>query len=187
MGNRITEITISSQSTLLEAIKQMDVLDGKLLMVVEDSDKYISIISIGDIQRYLIKHQNIEAKVADALRKNVRVASFTDSPEQIKSIMLEFRTEFMPVLTSNGTLDRVIFWKDIFEGKQESTKEQINVPVVIMAGGKGTRLKPITNIIPKPLVPIGEKPIVQIIMDQFSETGTKQFYMSVNYKADMIK
>lgn len=180
-------ISISTASTLLEAIKQMDVLDGKLLMVVDDQEKYVSIISIGDIQRYLIKHQNIEAKVVDALRKNVRVASAKDSPEQIKKIMIEFRTEFMPVLNDDGELDRVIFWKDVFEGKQESTKEKINVPVVIMAGGQGTRLKPITNIIPKPLVPIGEKPIVQIIMEQFSEIGTKAFYMSVNYKADMIK
>lgn len=180
-------ISINKNSTLLNALKQMDSLDGKLLIVVDHLDNYISIISVGDIQRYLITHQNIEAKVKDALRKNVRVASTKDSQEQIKKIMLEFRTEFMPVLDDNGKLKRVIFWKDIFERKLESNKEKINVPVVIMAGGKGTRLKPITNIIPKPLVPIGEKPIVQIIMDQFSEMGTEDFYMSINYKADIIK
>jgi dTDP-glucose pyrophosphorylase len=180
-------ISIRENLSLLDAIKQMDVLDGKLLMVVDDKNNYVSIISIGDIQRYLIAHQNIEAKVVDALRKNVRVASTKDSLEQIKNIMLEFRTEFMPVLDNQGKLDRVIFWKDIFKSKLDSNKKKINVPVVIMAGGKGTRLKPITNIIPKPLVPIGEKPIVQIIMDQFSEMGAENFYMSVNYKSEMIQ
>ena len=59
--------------------------------------------------------------------------------------------------------------------------------VVIMAGGKGTRLKPITNVIPKPLVPIGDKTILETIMDQFEEIGCTKFYMSVNYKADIIK
>ena len=59
--------------------------------------------------------------------------------------------------------------------------------VVIMAGGKGTRLKPITNVIPKPLVPIGDKTILEVIMDQFEEIGCHKFYMSVNYKADMMQ
>ena len=56
-----------------------------------------------------------------------------------------------------------------------------------MAGGKGTRLKPITNVIPKPLVPIGDKTILETILDQFEEIGCTKFYMSVNYKADIMK
>ena len=66
-------------------------------------------------------------------------------------------------------------------------REKIDLPVVIMAGGKGTRLKPITNVIPKPLVPVGKKTILEVIMDQFESIGCHKFYMSVNYKADMMK
>lgn len=181
------EYCCSKNAQLLEAIQQMDLLDGKLLIVVDDFDKYVSVISIGDIQRYLIKHQNIEAKVVDALRSNVRVARVSDSDARIKEFMLEFRTEFMPVLNEDGSLNRVIFWKDLFEGNRESSNDSLNVPVIIMAGGTGSRLKPITNIIPKPLVPMGENPIIQIIMDQFSKIGANKFYISVNYKANMIK
>ena len=76
---------------------------------------------------------------------------------------------------------------DLFKKAELTEREKINLPVVIMAGGKGTRLKPITNVIPKPLVPIGDKTILETILDQFEEIGCTKFYMSVNYKADIMK
>lgn len=187
MAQNIDSIKIEDTVSLLDAIKKMDEEGSKLLLVSDVNGRFVSLLSIGDIQRYIIKHQNIEAKVADALRQNITVAAVTDSPEQIKKIMLELRTEFMPVLNEDGSLNHVIFWKELFEEDHKTESTSINAPVVIMAGGQGTRLKPITNIIPKPLVPIGEKPIVQIIMEQFARMGSTQFYISVNYKADMIK
>lgn len=187
MKKNLKAISIVKDASLKQAIDQMDMLNGKLLIVVNKEDKFVSIISIGDIQRYLIKHQNINAKVFEALRSNVTFASIHDKTEEIKEIMMEFRTEFMPVLNDNGELEKVIFWEDIFKSKQVVAKNDHNIPVVIMAGGKGERLKPITNIIPKPLVPLGEKPIVQIIMEQFASHGSKSFFLSVNYKADMIQ
>ena len=94
----------------------------------------------------------------------------------------------MPVLDSEGKLTDVIFWDDVLsDTKAEDNRPKINLPVVIMAGGKGTRLKPITNVIPKPLVPVGDKTILEVIMDQFENIGCHKFYMSVNYKADMMK
>jgi dTDP-glucose pyrophosphorylase len=187
MKKNLKAISISSNASLKEAIDQMDLLNGKLLIVVNEHGNFVSIISIGDIQRYLIKHQNINAKVYQALRPNVRFASIHDKTEKVKEIMMEFRTEFMPVLNDSGQLEKVIFWEDLFENKQVAKKRNFSAPVVIMAGGKGERLKPITNIIPKPLVPLGERPIVQIIMDQFSKYGSKSFFLTVNYKAEMIQ
>lgn len=75
----------------------------------------------------------------------------------------------------------------MFKSSEPEHREKINLPVVIMAGGKGTRLKPITNVIPKPLVPVGDKTILEVIMDQFEGIGCHKFYMSVNYKADMME
>ena len=69
----------------------------------------------------------------------------------------------------------------------EEYKEKINLPVVIMAGGQGTRLRPLTNVIPKPLIPISEKTILEVIMDQFEGIGCKKFYISVNYKAEILE
>ena len=93
----------------------------------------------------------------------------------------------MPVVDESGELCDVLIWDDIFKQPQEQERPKIDLPVVIMAGGKGTRLKPITNVIPKPLVPVGDKTILEVIMDQFESIGCHKFYMSVNYKADMMK
>lgn len=93
----------------------------------------------------------------------------------------------MPVVDENGELVDVYLWGEMFNQSEQEHRSKINLPVVIMAGGKGTRLKPITNVIPKPLVPVGDKTILEVIMDQFEEIGCHKFYMSVNYKADMMQ
>jgi NDP-sugar pyrophosphorylase family protein len=91
------------------------------------------------------------------------------------------------VLNEANDLSDVYFWEDVFNYGFKSTLEPLDLPVVIMAGGQGSRLKPITNIIPKPLIPIGDKPILEIIIDRFSSLGVKKFYLSVNYKHEMIR
>jgi NDP-sugar pyrophosphorylase family protein len=93
----------------------------------------------------------------------------------------------MPIVDNNGQLVDVVFWKDIFGKETKPEAKNINLPVVIMAGGMGSRLAPLTNIYPKPLIPIGEKTIVESIMDKFVNYNCHDFYMSVNYKADTIK
>lgn len=93
----------------------------------------------------------------------------------------------MPVVSEKGELLDVYFWKDLLAVKQVQVREKIHLPVVIMAGGIGTRLKPLTNVIPKPLIPLNDKTILELIMDQFSEIGCEKFYMSVNYKHELLK
>ena len=101
--------------------------------------------------------------------------------------MMKELIDCMPVLNSSGEIVDVLFWHDIFDIPVVDTRAKIDLPVVIMAGGKGTRLKPITNVIPKPMIPVGDKTIMEVIMDQFEGIGCHKFYMSVNYKADMMK
>ena len=79
-----------------------------------------------------------------------------------------------------------VWWVDLFEKGARKTKK-LKTPVVIMAGGEGARLAPFTKILPKPLMPIGDKPIVEIIIDRFADCGCNDFYLSVNYKANIIK
>ena len=93
----------------------------------------------------------------------------------------------MPVVDSNGNLLKVYFWKDLFDDNNREVLPQLNLPIVIMAGGIGSRLAPLTNIYPKPLIPIGKKTIIETIMDKFVAYNCHDFYISVNYKADTIK
>ncbi|MCQ2181800.1 MAG: nucleotidyltransferase family protein [Bacteroidales bacterium] len=186
MKEKIEKISIQSDESILFAMKQMDSCASKVLLVFSGS-KFKGLITIGDIQRAIIKNTSLTSSVESVFDDN-KIYCYQSEPEEIiKSKMLDLRAEVMPVLDRENKLVDVWFWHDIFGESNSKIREKIELPVVIMAGGKGTRLKPITNVIPKPLVPIGEKTILEAIMDQFEGIGCHKFYMSVNYKADMMK
>ncbi len=180
-----SRIIISSES-LLAALKQMDAQKVKMLFVFED-DHFVSILTIGDIQRAIVNNISLETSVSQVIGRNKKFARVGESLDDIREKMLRLRAECMPVLDENGELADVIFWRDLFEKEETDLRPKIDLPVVIMAGGKGTRLKPITNVIPKPLVPIGDKTILEEIMDRFESIGCQKFYMSVNYKSNMMR
>lgn len=186
MITKIKELIIALNVSLLDAMKLMDEQKVKMLFVF-NKEHFKGIITIGDIQRAIIKNVSMMAPVSSILEQNKKYASPNESNEEIRRKMLSLRAECMPVVDKFGELLDVIFWSDLFKGSEIQHREKINLPVVIMAGGKGTRLKPITNVIPKPLVPIGDKTILETILDQFEEIGCTKFYMSVNYKADIMK
>ena len=80
-----------------------------------------------------------------------------------------------------------LFWESLFNSKNKEIKKELNIPVVIMAGGKGTRLEPFTKVLPKPLVPIQDRPIIEHIIDRFTSIGCKSFNITLNYKERIIK
>ncbi len=186
MIERIKSRIISPSASLLDAMKQMDKVKVKILLVFEDNH-FGGLITIGDIQRAIINNIALKEPVSHILNKNKIYGYQSEGEAGIKEKMRRMRAEVMPILDEQGELVDVWFWQDLFKKTELPQREKINLPVVIMAGGKGTRLKPITNVIPKPLVPIGDKTILETILDQFEEIGCTKFYMSVNYKADIMK
>jgi len=182
----IDKITISFSASILEAIKKMDKVSRKLLIVTRE-EAMIGLVSIGDIQRAIIRNHDLSDEIHLILRPNYLFAAEGDSLESIKKMMLSVRAEFMPIVGDNGELKKVIFWEDIFDNKHTQSIDNFYLPVVIMAGGFGTRLKPLTNVLPKPLIPIGDKTMIEEIMDRFSIHGCNTFYISVNYKAEFIE
>ena len=177
---------IEPNESLLDAMKQMDVLDKKLLIVIKD-EVFLGLLSAGDIQRAIIKNLPLETNILTILRKNIKVATPEDDFNTIKEMMLEFRMEFCPVVKNNTQIIDVYFWEDIFQDKKPQPASFFNLPVVLMAGGFGNRLKPLTNVLPKPLIPIGEKTMLEDIFERFHAHGCNSFYISVNYKADLIE
>lgn len=186
MNERIRKISIDRNATLIEALKQMDLQKIKLLLVL-DGELYYSLLSIGDIQRAIIAGVSLDEPLYKVLRTEVRVASVDDSKEDIISHMRQKRNDFMPVIDSEGKIADIIFWNDLFADVSPTVKHNFTLPVVIMAGGQGTRLRPLTNVLPKPLIPIGKQTMMEDIMDRFVLCGCKDFYVSVNYMADFIR
>lgn len=183
---KIQNRSISSRESLLSALKQMDTEKVKTLFVLDD-EHFEGIITLGDIQRAIIKNIALNEPVSRILNRDKIYGYQSEVEDSIREKMRRMRAEVMPILNEKGELVDVWFWHDLFKKTELAQREKIELPVVIMAGGKGTRLKPITNVIPKPLVPVGDKTILEVIMDQFEGIGCHKFYMSVNYKADMMK
>lgn len=183
---KIQDKIISVNDTIITALKKMDGHRTKLVFVFNE-DRFESILTIGDIQRAIIRNSTLTDSVSTILDHNKIYASESDSIEHIKHVMMEELIDCMPVLNAQGEIADVMFWHEVFAETVTQSRSKIDLPVVIMAGGKGTRLKPITNVIPKPLVPVGDKTILEVIMDQFESIGCHKFFMSVNYKADMME
>lgn len=182
----ISNVTISPSTTLLAALKTMDERKVKTLFVFE-GNHFEGLFTLGDVQRAVIKNIGLEKEVGAILDRHKIYGYKAETEDIIREKMRSIRAEVMPILDDDGEIIDIWFWDEIFNEKEPNNRPKIDLPVVIMAGGKGTRLKPITNVIPKPLVPVGDKTILEVIMDQFEGIGCHKFYMSVNYKADMMK
>ena len=184
--SKIENLIVSADLTLIAALKKMDEVKAKRLFIF-NADRFDCILTMGDIQRAIIRNLPLTSSIAGILDRDKIYAKEGESLKSIKEVMFREGIDCMPILNDDGEIIDVLFWADVFQKGAEDAREKINLPVVIMAGGKGTRLKPITNVIPKPLVPIGDKTILETILDQFEEIGCTKFYMSVNYKADIMK
>ena len=176
MKEEIRQICIDGHSTILQALKQMDVAKHKLLIVTE-AGLFRSMLSIGDIQRAIIRGVGMNHPVLEILRHKTTVAKVHDKREEVDAYVKEHKTEFMPIIDEDNNIVDVIFWDELFHTHIGHRTESFDLPVIIMAGGKGTRLRPLTNVLPKPLIPIGEQTMMEDIMDRFVECGCHNFYV----------
>jgi len=186
MKESIRKICIDRKATILSALKQMDAAHRKLLIVM-DAGHYMRMLSIGDVQRAIIKGDSMDAPIESILRPETKVASLYQDRSDIERYVKEHKNEFMPIVDDEKNLVDVVFWDELVKTQIHHRTEDFDLPVIIMAGGKGTRLRPLTNVLPKPLIPIGEQTMMEDIMDRFVECGCHDFYISVNYKAETIK
>ena len=146
---------------------------------------FIGLISIGDIQRALLDKEDLSQSVEKFIRSDILYVSANTTMEEIKKKMVAERIECMPVV-DNGELVDIVEWDYVMPEKMMPPQIK-NIPVFIMAGGEGTRLKPLTNYIPKPLIPISDKTIIEEIIERFSQIGCNEFIISLNYKADEVE
>lgn len=177
---------IDPDQSILKALKKMDALGGKLLLVLRDQI-YIGVLSIGDIQRAILQGMNLEQPLSTAMRDSNLYAEPSTSIEDVKKMVLKYRMEFCPVVDGQHHIVEVFFWEDFFPSLDRSIYTSLKLPLVIMAGGMGTRLNPLTKVFPKPLLPVGEHTILEEIAARFLKYDCHEIHLALNYKADLIK
>ena len=180
---------IKPNSSIKNAFKQFTQEGEKCLVVVDNKNKLLGTLSDGDIRKAVLRGKFTKDKISGFYNKNptfVREENYTI--EQIKNIFEKKRIDVIPVVSANKTVNNILTSENIFKKKKiKKHKKNISTTVVIMAGGKGTRMEPFTNVLPKPLVPINEKPVIEHIIEKFTLFGAKNFYLTVNYKSRILK
>jgi len=177
----IEDYIVTEDSTLLETIDVINRNSSKTAFLCREK-KLLAAVSDGDIGRAILKGLGTDVKVKEIANYNpvsLPVSRKSEADEMIK----EKQINAIPLLDEAG---EIVDIKILLKGGI-NRERNLDIPVVIMAGGKGTRLKPFTDILPKPLIPIGDKTITEHIMDHFSEFGCNRVHMIVNYKKEFIK
>ena len=177
----VKSFLIDEKVTIIHAMERLAVVAKKVLFVIRDGE-FVATVTDGDIRRWILKNGNLEAEVKDIANYSPKVLH---EAEKYKAIdyMKKHSIEAVPILDENGSIVTIILWND----EQIEKEHNLDVPVVMMAGGLGTRLYPYTKILPKPLIPIGEIPIAEHIINRFNKYGSKDFYLIINHKKNMIK
>lgn len=189
-SEKLQSILILSDTTIKQAMQKLSDTQERILFVVDNGKKLLGTINDGDIRRALINGLKFDDNVGNVMHKSfVSVdRDVADIEGYSKRLMLEKKIEQIPVLDKTGIINDVILWTDIIgEGKRSEPANLSETPVVIMAGGRGTRLDPFTKILPKPLIPIGNKPVIEIIMERFYKCGFHKFFYTLNYKKEYLK
>ncbi len=168
--------------TVSEAMQQIDKNTFGILFLSDAAGKLVGCITDGDVRRYLLAGGKMSGSALDAANKNPRAAKDIDEAR-----LLYHKKNYIviPVVNNEGAI------VDLYNGEDGSQNQKIrnvlNIPVVINAGGKGTRLDPFTRVLPKPLIPVGELPIIELIMREYQTYSCDEFHVIVNYKKEVMK
>lgn len=175
---------ITKNMNIMDAVSVIDQNGKKIAFAVDSDNTLLGTVTDGDLRRYILKNGDLGDAVDSIINYNPRFF-YEDEKVDYEKVMLERKITALPILNHEKKLVRIEF---LYKDKYKKHRDVLdNVPIVIMAGGKGTRLKPYTNILPKPLIPMGNVTITERIMENFKEYGAKDFYMIVNYKKNLIK
>jgi dTDP-glucose pyrophosphorylase len=184
----LNKYTISKTSNIREAIKKIDENGEGLIFVVNNENKVIGVLTDGDFRRAILNGVSLSEfcdNITNHDFKFIESNFFTE--RQVINLFLQYKIDHLPLL-ENGILKQLFKRKDYDLADKVILPIELNeVSVIIMAGGKGTRMKPFTNIFPKPLIPIGDKSMLEIIMDEYNVYFQSSFILSVNFKANLIK
>lgn len=174
------KVLITPDATIQEAIETIDREGLRIVLVVDHQGKLLGTITDGDVRRALIKHKSLESPVSEIMNANPKFAEIHESKARLIQLMEQGNLLHMPLLK-----DGVLVGLETLQHLMVAPR--YDNPVFLMAGGFGTRLKPLTDNCPKPLLKVGGKPILETILESFIEYGFHRFYISTHFMPEMIR
>lgn len=186
MSDNKNKYCVGKEINVADAMRVIDKGAKGILFVTDAENKLIGCVTDGDIRRWLLQTADFSASIYRFMCIDPKYLKKSEA-KTAKRFMLENSITAVPIVDGKKRIIDIIYLNELPENRRQQNMVLKMTPVVIMAGGKGTRLYPYTKILPKPLIPIGDVPILERIINRFVEAGAQEFFISVNYKKNMIK
>jgi dTDP-glucose pyrophosphorylase/predicted transcriptional regulator len=177
----LSKVTLSLESSIKEAMALIDESSLQIALVIDSTNYLIGTITDGDIRRGLLKGLRITDSIDTIIFRTPTVCNINDNREKILALSLKNNIQQIPLVDNNGKLVGLEVFKELLKSKTRTNK------VVLMAGGLGSRLRPLTDNKPKPMLHVGNKPILETIIENFAKHGFTEIILSVNYLSHVIK
>lgn len=190
------ELFIRFEDSIELALKKFTDTSSNTLIVVNNNNSYLGTISNGDVRKEILKKKKLTRKIKYVFNKNSTFYYINNyHEEEISKSFLENNFDIIPILNNKKKVIKVIKLLDFLKNRTKTNKDKIKkidksikkINVVIMAGGLGTRMAPFTEVLPKPLIPIQGKPVINRIIDNFNEYGLKNLWLTINFKGQLLK
>jgi len=172
-------ISVSPQATIKETLAVMDKAALQIALVVDENQHLLGTVTDGDIRRGLLAGKMLTSPVAEVMHLTPKVGLESELETLWQKRILQYQLRHLPIVDAQGKILGLYY--------EKPTPKTLTYPVVLMLGGLGTRLRPLTENIPKPLLPIGNQPILETIVKHISEQGFEKFYFCINYLGEQIR
>ncbi len=177
----IKDLCLKSSASVREAMNLLEENRQGIVLIIDDDGRLLGTVTDGDIRRALLQNTQLEADSREIMALHPMVAQLDDSDERVKELMATHRIRHIPILDEDGRPVRVRALEEF------ALPGQSFAFAVVMAGGEGQRLRPLTEQLPKPMVTVGDAPILENIVRHLVGSGIRQIYIAVNYKAEVIE
>jgi dTDP-glucose pyrophosphorylase len=181
-------LIIPPNFTVRQTLKALNKGGEKSLIVVDEREMLLGVLSDGDLRRAILAGVQLNESIQNIY--NPTPTFFVENEynkKKVRQSFLEGKFDIIPVVDKEKIIVDVLLWEDVFKKEQNNKVNLSNVPIVIMAGGRGTRLEPFTKILPKPLIPLDDTPIIEHIIQRFTDVGCTDFHITLNYKSKLLK
>lgn len=184
--NKIKEVELTEDELILKAVEVINGSSYRIALIVDQNSRLIGTVTDGDVRRGLLNNQTLESQVSTIMCHKPIYVSERHSDVETLALMKAHQILQIPVLNSTGQVVTIKHREQLRDTSHHQSKQAAQVPIVLMLGGLGKRLHPLTEKVPKPMLPVGNVPLLETTVNNFVKHGFRQFYFAVNYRAEVI-